>query len=62
MAVNHSMAVMNGTLDLKLTYTHKGDSNGDLFETMNTYVPEAGISIFMEIGLLLVVIIMLLLC
>lgn len=41
MAVNHSMAVMNGTLDLKLTYTHKGDSNGDLFETMNTYVPEA---------------------
>jgi hypothetical protein len=41
MAINHSMAVMNGTLDLKLTYTHKGDSNGDLFETMNTFVPEA---------------------
>ena len=41
MAVNHSMAVMDGTLDLKLTYTHKGDSNGDLFESMNTYVPEA---------------------
>jgi len=41
MAVNHSMAVMDGTLDLKLTYTHKGDSNGDLFESMNTFVPEA---------------------
>lgn len=41
MAINHSMAVMDGTLDLKLTYTHKGDSNGDLFESMNTYVPEA---------------------
>ena len=41
MALNHSMAVMDGTLDLKLTYTHKGDSNGDLFESMNTYVPEA---------------------
>ena len=41
MAVNHSMALMDGTLDLKLTYTHKGDSNGDLFESMNTYVPEA---------------------
>jgi outer membrane receptor protein involved in Fe transport len=41
MALNHSMALMDGTLDLKLTYTHKGDSNGDLFESMNTYVPEA---------------------
>jgi len=41
MALNHSMAVMDGTLDLKLTYTHKGDSNGDLFESMNTFVPEA---------------------
>lgn len=41
MAVNHSMPLMDGTLDLKLTYTHKGDSNGDLFESMNTYVPEA---------------------
>ena len=41
MAVNHSMPVMDGMLDLKLTYTHKGDSNGDLFESMNTYVPEA---------------------
>ena len=41
MALNHSMPLMNGTLDLKLTFTHKGDSNGDLFESMNTYVPEA---------------------
>ena len=41
MAVNHSMPLMDGTLDLKLTYTHKGDSNGDLYESMNTYVPEA---------------------
>ena len=41
MALNHSMALMDGTLDLKLTFTHKGDSNGDLFESMNTYVPEA---------------------
>ena len=41
MALNHSMALMDGTLDLKLTFTHKGDSNGDLFESMNTYVPDA---------------------
>ena len=41
MALNHSMPLMDGMLDLKLTYTHKGDSNGDLFESMNTYVPEA---------------------
>ena len=41
MAVNHSMPLMDGTLDLKLTYTHKGDTNGDLFESLNTYVPEA---------------------
>ena len=40
-ALNHSMALMDGTLDLKLTFTHKGDSNGDLFESMNTYVPDA---------------------
>ena len=40
-ALNHSMALMDGTLDLKLTFTHKGDSNGDLFESMNTFVPEA---------------------
>ncbi|MDC0401712.1 TonB-dependent receptor plug domain-containing protein [Gammaproteobacteria bacterium] len=39
-AVNHSMAVMSGMLDLKLTYSHKGDTNGDLFESPLTYVPE----------------------
>jgi len=39
-AVNHSMAVMSGMLDLKLTYSHKGDTNGDLFDSPLTYVPE----------------------
>lgn len=39
-AINHSMPVLGGNLDLKLTFTHKGDSNGDLFDSMNTYVPE----------------------
>lgn len=39
-AVNHSMAVMSGMLDLKLTYSHKGDSNGDLFDSPLTYTPE----------------------
>ena len=39
-AVNHSMAVMSGMLDLKLTYSHKGDTNGDLFESPLTHVPE----------------------
>ena len=39
-AVNHSMAVMSGMLDLKLTYSHKGDSNGDLFESPLTYTPD----------------------
>ena len=41
MAINHSMPLMGGNLDLKLTLTHKGDTNGDLFDSMNTYVPEA---------------------
>ena len=39
-AVNHSMAVMSGMLDLKLTYSHKGDSNGDLFDSPLTYTPD----------------------
>ena len=39
-ALNHSMSLMDGTLDLKLTFAHKGDTNGDLFESANTYVPE----------------------
>ena len=39
-AINHSMPLMGGNLDLKLTLAHKGDTNGDLFESMNTYVPE----------------------
>ena len=39
-AVNHSMAVMSGMLDLKLTYSHKGDTNGDLFDSPLTYVGE----------------------
>jgi outer membrane receptor protein involved in Fe transport len=39
-AVNHSMAVMSGMLDLKLTYSHKGDTNGDLFDSPLTYTPE----------------------
>jgi len=39
-AINHSMPLMGGNLDLKLTLAHKGDTNGDLFESMNTFVPE----------------------
>ena len=39
-AVNHSMAVMSGMLDLKLTYSHKGDTNGDLFDSPLTYTPD----------------------
>ena len=39
-AVNHSMAVMSGMLDLKLTYSHKGDTNGDLFDSPLTYVAD----------------------
>ena len=39
-ALNHSMPLFNGNLDLRFTYTVKGDTNGDLFSSMNTFVPE----------------------
>lgn len=39
-ALNHSMPLFNGNLDLRFTYTSKGDTNGDLFSSMNTFVPE----------------------
>ena len=39
-SLNHTIGFGAGNLDLKLTFTHKGDSNSDLFESLLTHVDD----------------------